>query len=283
MATIQRLSSHPITGTIGCVIEGADLTEPLSREDRDYIGRSLFENGVVFIRGPRLTGEQFKAFVTNYAPLQAAKFGQDENRETGTLADFGKSKQFTAIWHADGTFAQEPVLFTAIQAVELPPVGGDTCWSSMYAAYDGLSAPLRNMLDGLTAIHSIRPVVERMGEVGQRYGEMASQAFGAEHAHPVVLVHPETGRKALYVNASWTTRIVEMAPDESDMLLRFLFDHVKRPDFCMRWRWSPGDLAIWDNRCVQHYAVPDYEGPRMMQRVDTAGQRPRGPKDFGRC
>jgi len=277
MATIEKPKSKPVTGNIGCVIEGIDIARPLSDEDKAFIGESLFARGVVFFKGQKLDGTQLHDLVANFARPLPAKFGGAEEAKAAFKSDFGLTKQHTAIWHADGTFAADPVMFTAIQAIKLPPVGGDTCWSSMYAAYDALSAPIRSMLDGLTAIHSIAPVVERMGEQGKQYGEKAAEKFGAEHAHPVVLVHPETGRKALYVNSSWTTRIVELEKDESDLLLGFLFNHIKRPDFCLRWRWEPDDLAIWDNRCVQHYAVPDYEGERIMQRVDTEGQKPCGP------
>ena len=276
MATINALRSRKVTTAIGSVIEGADLTRALGDADRDFIGRELYERGVVFIPGPALSSGQMKEVVSHYATPRAAKFAEGAGGDTGYRADFGLNKQHTAIWHADGTFAEEPAVLTALQAISLPDVGGDTCWSSMYAAYDALSAPMRAMLNGLTAIHSVEPVARRMGEHGRRYAERASAEFGAERAHPVVRVHPETGRRALYVNSSWVTRIVELSEPESAHVLAMLFEHIKQPEFCMRWHWSPGDLAIWDNRCVQHYAVPDYDGERVMQRVDTEGQRPVG-------
>jgi taurine dioxygenase len=280
MATLCNLASTPVTGTIGAVIDGIDLSHPLSDEDRAFIGRELYENGVILFRNQQLDGAQMKAFVSNYAAPQAAKFTEAANRETGYQADFGKNKHSTAIWHADGTFAEEPALFTALRAVSLPRVGGDTLWSSMYAAYEGLSCPLQRMCDELTAVHSMEMIMQRMGEAGRRYGEAAAKTHGMGHVHPVVLVHPETGRKALYVNSSWTSRIVELSELESARLLALLFEHIKQPDFCMRWRWTPNDLAIWDNRCVQHYAVPDYDGERIMQRVDTGGEKPRGPSGY---
>lgn len=276
MATISALQAKPVTGTIGAVIEGVDLTRPLDGNERDFIGRTLYERGVVFLPGQDLTPGQMKAFVANYAEPRPAKFSEAANRETGYQTDFGLNKQHTAIWHADGTFAAEPAMLTALRAVRLPEVGGDTCWSSMYAAYEALSAPMRAMLDGLTAIHSVERLARSMGETGRRYADHASALYGAENAHPVVIVHPETGRRALYVNSSWVMRIVELTEPESAHMLSLLFEHIKQPDFCMRWRWTPGDLAIWDNRCVQHYAVPDYQGERIMQRVDTDGQKPRG-------
>ena len=278
MDALTKLRCNPVTSCVGMVIEDVDLSRPLADEDRRTIHQALVEAGVLFFPGQDLTADQMRAFVANFAPPQASKFAEEGSRETAIAADFMPTRRFTAIWHADGTFAAEPSLFTALRAVSLPQVGGDTCWSSMYAAYDALSEPMRDMLDGLTAIHSVAPVVARMGEAGARYGASASAKYGSEHAHPVVRVHPDTGRKALYVNASWTTRIVELTEPESAHLLDLLFEHIKQPDFCMRWRWTENDLAIWDNRCVQHYAVPDYDSSRVMQRVDTMGQKPHGPR-----
>jgi taurine dioxygenase len=137
------------------------------------------------------------------------------------------------------------------------------------------------MLDELTAVHSIVPVLQRMEGLtsASTRGEANQRTHGVEHAHPVVRVHPETGRKALFVNEGWTTRIVELSKAESAHVLALLFEHVKSPDFCMRWNWAPNDLALWDNRSVQHYAVPDYDGERVMQRVVLAGDRPYGPRE----
>jgi taurine dioxygenase len=133
---------------------------------------------------------------------------------------------------------------------------------------------MREMVDGLTAVHSARPVLERM----QPGSVDTNPAPGFENVHPLVRVHPETGRKALFINPSFVTRIVELTPAESARLIALLSEHVKSPDFWMRWRWSPNDIAIWDNRSVLHYAVPDYTEERFMQRVFVAGDRPRGPR-----
>jgi taurine dioxygenase len=160
----------------------------------------------------------------------------------------------------------------ALRAVELPPVGGDTCWSSMYAAYDALSEPLRAFLDGLTAEHSAYKVVPLMGG-----GPFEFLQESMRNVHPVVRVHPETGRKALFVNELWTERIVELTPEESASLLAFLFEHVKAPVFAVRWRWQPNDLALSDNRAFQHYAVNDYDARRVMHKSLLAGDRPFGP------
>jgi taurine dioxygenase len=163
---------------------------------------------------------------------------------------------------------------TALRAVQPTPYGGDTCWSSMYAAWEGLSEPMRAMLDGLTAVHSIQPTLDRMGQYSPRYLDNYAPRHAPEQVHPVVLTHPETGRKALYVNESFTTRIVELSAAESAALLTMLFRHIEKPDFTMRWKWTANDVAFWDNRCAQHYAVPDYSASRVMQRIVLAGVRP---------
>jgi len=160
----------------------------------------------------------------------------------------------------------------ALRAIELPPSGGDTCWGNMYAAYDALSAPLRKMLDGLHAEHTAFKVLPLMGYTGDGLKN------DLRTIHPVIRVHPETGRKALFVNELWTERIVDLEPAESAHVLALLFEHVKSPLFTVRWRWRVNDLALWDNRAFQHYAVRDYEARRVLQKSLVAGDRPYGPK-----
>jgi taurine dioxygenase len=147
----------------------------------------------------------------------------------------------------------------------------------MYAAWDALSPPMKQMLHGLTAVHSIDLTLSRMRQHGTGFEAAYGERNAPEQVHPVVLKHPETGRKALYVSETFTTRIVELEPPESAAVLSFLFRHVERPDFTMRWKWTPHDMAIWDNRSVQHYAVPDYETARVMQRIVLAGVKPGEP------
>jgi taurine dioxygenase len=163
-----------------------------------------------------------------------------------------------------------------LRAAKIPPYGGDTCFASMHAAFDALSLPMQAMLEELTAVHSVAPVVASMGGRGEAHVEHSVPLHGREGVHPAVIVHPETGRKALYVSESWVTRIVELAPLEGSAVLRMFYEHVKLPEFAVRWRWSADDVAIWDNRAVQHYAVPDYRSERVMQRVVTEGEAPRG-------
>jgi alpha-ketoglutarate-dependent taurine dioxygenase len=277
--TVLRI--EPVTPAVGAVIEGVDLRRPLDPETVGTLRQALLEHGVIFLANQDISTEQITAFASSFGTLETDSFGAPQNAEDSARpSDLGPTRRATAMWHSDTTFVAEPPMMTVLRAVELPPIGGDTCWGSMYAAYDALSAPLRAMLDGLTAIHSMMPTVERLGAVGSVYAEAATPKFGVEHAHPVVRVHPETGRKALFVNQVATTRVVELSPAESAHVLALLFDHVKSPDFTMRWRWTPGDgdVALWDNRIVQHYAVPDYDTRRVMQRLCLVGDRPYGPR-----
>jgi taurine dioxygenase len=161
-------------------------------------------------------------------------------------------------------------------ALQLPEVGGDTCFASMPAAYGALSPALQRFLDGLHAEHSLAIMAERTRHVDNASLREEVSKWPPV-VHPVVRVHPETGEKLLNVNANWTSHIVELSPLESDALLQFLYRHLQSPEFQVRFRWAEGSVAMWDNRAVQHYAVPDYHQRRVMQRVTVAGDRPFGP------
>jgi taurine dioxygenase len=176
-------------------------------------------------------------------------------------------------WHADATWLAEPPRATALRMVQSPPVGGDTCWSNVTRAYDDLSPPLRALLDELRAVHWMAPSLAAMG--------VEAQDDRTECTHPVVAVHPETGRRALFVSEGWTKCIADLPKTQSMHLLALVYDHIKSPLYTMRWRWAPGDIALWDNRAVQHFAVPDYDSGRIIQRVVAAGEPPRGPAQTG--
>lgn len=271
------LTKRRITSAIGAVIDGVDLCKPLSADAVTYIHQALLENGVVFFHGQPLSNEQMKVFVSNFGKPIPEPFAKAEDMPEVSQSDLSRTKRSTSVWHSDTTFVSEPPGMTALRAVQLPEVGGDTCWSCMYSAYEALSKPLRQMLDGLTAMHSMTPVLGRMGDTGLARAAANQRAHGNEYVHPVISVHPVSGRKALFVNEGWVTRIVELTPAESAHILSLLFEHVKSPEFFMRWRWQTNDVALWDNRAVQHFAVPDYNTARVMQRVVLAGERPKGP------
>lgn len=279
---MQEIGFTKVTSAIGAVVEGVDLSSDMDDATVDTLVRALGEMGVLFFRGQDITASQMEAFAARFGKPVHAPFVDTEalrDRSPVGESDMQPQKHSTAVWHADSTFAEAPPKATCLRAVRPPAVGGDTCWSSMYAAYDALSAPMRNMLDGLTAIHSTAPVIARMGEAGRAWADASRGRFGSEFAHPAVQVHPVSGRKALFVNRGWTTKFVELTMDESDRLLGLLFEHVQKPEFTVRWHWTANDVALWDNRCVQHYAVPDYTSERIMARVVIAGERPRGPAD----
>jgi taurine dioxygenase len=165
------------------------------------------------------------------------------------------------VWHSDFTYAPEPMMGAVLRFVKGPAAGGDTMWASMYAAYEQLSDPVQELLEGLTALHS--PVPD---------GRM-----DMESEHPIVRIHPETGRRSLFVNRLFTTRIPQLSPVESTGLLSMLFAWAERPELTCRWRWEEGDVAVWDNRCTMHYAIGDYSDERVAHRVAVLGDAPVGP------
>jgi taurine dioxygenase len=276
MNAISNVTVEPVTTNVGAVIGGLDLRGPLTPETTALVRRTLVERGVVFFRDQALTDEQYWAFTARFGvPLKDETTGTEQNRAADLMtANFALSRHATSVWHADTTSLATPPWATVLRAVRPTAVGGDTCWSSMYAAWEALSAPMRAMLDGLTAVHSIQLTFDRMLDYAAGFEAQYLPRHAREQVHPVVLTHPETGRKALYVSESFTTRIVELSPSESAAVLSMLFRHVEKPDFCMRWKWRANDMAFWDNRCVQHYAVPDYEGERIMQRICLQGGPP---------
>lgn len=276
MGVSSTLALRRVTTSVGAVIEGVDLRSPLAPDAVDFIYQALLDHGVIFFRDQAIDTEQFWDFTRNFGmPQKEETTGTDHDRpEEVEIADMAPVRHSTAVWHADTTSLAKPPKATVLRAVQPTPYGGDTCWSSMYAAWEALSDPMRDMLDGLTAVHSIQPTFDRMKDYAHFFEAKYLPLHAPEQIHPVVVPHPETGRKALYVNESFTTRIVELTPTESASVLSMLFRHVEKPDFCMRWHWEANDIAFWDNRGVQHYAVPDYTSSRVMQRIVLAGDRP---------
>jgi taurine dioxygenase len=279
MATLIEPKVKPLTEAVGAVIEGIDIGAPIDAETIAFIRATLVERGVVFFRRQDVTIEQMWDFIARFGtPWKDDSFGADDNRpEDVQIMDSVSTRYGTSIWHSDSSFLAEPPKFTILRAVELPGVGGDTCWASMTAAYDALPAPIQVMLEGLRAVHTIDVPMERLDDYGETFGAAFRAVHAPHQVHPVIAVHPETGRKALYVTESCTSRIVGLPALISRHLLAMLFEHIKAPDFNLRWRWSPGDVAVWDNRTVQHYAVPDYTTSRVMQRIVIKGERPVGP------
>jgi alpha-ketoglutarate-dependent taurine dioxygenase len=271
---------QPITPGLGAVIHGVDLTVPLAAETVKRIRQAVLEQGVVFFRGQDLSRTEMLAFMSNFGTPCVEPFAAIDQPipPEATIIDMPTlpNRRATAVWHIDSSLAPEPASLIALRALELPPAGGDTCWASMYAAYDELSPPFRAMLERLSAVHSAFKTLPLLDGPSAEYLQRDMR-----NVHPVIRIHPETGRKALFVDELWTERIVELEPLESARILGFLFEHIKSPAFMIRWQWQVNDLALWDNRAFQHYAVNDYRETRVMQKSLLAGDRPYGPTDPG--
>lgn len=281
MGSTRCPRAYPVTTAVGAIVDPVDLGAPLDAEAFGVVRQALLDHGVVFFRRQEAASvEQLWEFLRGFGtPQKEDSFGSDKDRpEDVKEADFSRTRRGTAAWHADSTFLEKPPKITLLRLRRGPPFGGDTCWASMVAAYEALSRPMRDMLDGLTAVHSVSHAVARLGDYGAAFASEFGKLHAHEQAHPVVQLHPETGRKALFVTESATTRILELEPAESRHVLDLLFAHIRSPDFSLRWRWSADDVAVWDNRSVQHYAVPDYSAERVVQRIVVAGDRPYGPR-----
>ena len=268
----------PLTSAIGAEVCGVDLASDLDDATVDGVRKALLDHLVLFFRGQELDDERHIRFAERFGPISVPTFttGASQRPEIIVLDQVAPRGEGADSWHADNTYMAEPPMASILRAVALPGIGGDTCFSSMYAAYESLSPALQGFLDGLTATHDIMVMVERTKHL-QNAGLRESAKGWPPVVHPVVRVHPETGRRLLNVNANWTVRINELAEEESAALLGLLFRHLQRPEFVCRFQWTDGAVAFWDNRVVQHYAVPDYEERRVMHRVTVAGDRPYGP------
>lgn len=267
-----------VSGALGARITGIDVSKPLDPGAVAGIREALDRHGVLFFPGQRvLTAEEQLALTAQFGEVETPPFLTKFSEHPQVLVvEFEKPKGAGAdVWHQDGSHTEKPPMSTILQAHILPGFGGDTCFSCMYTAYEALNPALQAMLDGLTALHSTQALFAATQSREDQYkkGQPGSKP---PVAHPVVTVNPRTGRKRLFVNSLYTLAIEGWSRAESDYLLRFLFEHIKQPEFQLRYTWSPGDLAFWDNLAVQHYAVADYTGRRRMQRVTLLGDRPVG-------
>jgi taurine dioxygenase len=264
-----------VTGALGARVSGIDVSLPLSSAAVAGIEKAIGEHGVLFFPGQSLlTPDQQLALAERFGEVETPPFLTKQSEHPQVLiVEFEKPKGAGAdVWHQDGTHTERPPMGTFIQAHILPEVGGDTCFSCMRSAYEALSPAMRDMLDGLTARHSTNDLFSRTGSRGQyKSGDIEAKP---PVSHPVVTANSVTGRRRLFVNSLYTTAIDGMSDTESRYLLNFLFDHLKSPEFQLRFTWQVGDLAFWDNHAVQHYAVADYTQRRRMQRVTLLGQKP---------
>ncbi len=252
---IERLA-----GALGAEVRGLRLDRVDDRE-LAAIRSLLLEHLVLLFPDQHLAVEDHVAFGRRLGPLEAHPNLKNPFTQHPELFELAASHGGVADeWHTDLTFRPDPAVLSVLQMRKAPDVGGDTQWASLYAAYDELSQPIRELCEGLTALHDALP-----------HNHPEQMAI-----HPVVRVHPETGRKALYVNEHFTRRLVELNATESRALLDHLTRWVANPRFTMRYRWREGTVAMWDNRCTQHFVLNDFEGERIIQRVTVMGDRPEG-------
>jgi taurine dioxygenase len=276
----RTITVAPLAGALGAEIGGVNLAEDLRDDVVAEIRRAWLAHLVVFFRDQALDDERFLAFARRIGAPDRYPFvpGLETAPEIIAVVKLPHEKvNFGGIWHSDTTYLDEPPMGTLLLAREIPPAGGDTLFASMYAAYEALSPAMQSMLLPLRAVNSSALAdVSKTREDRLRDANSSPDAGRVyEAVHPVVRTHPETGRRALFVNVAHTARFEGMTEEESRPLLQFLFQHQVRPEFTCRFRWQVGSLALWDNRCVQHNPVNDYHGwKRVLHRISLKGDRP---------
>ncbi len=281
----ERVTVEPVSGAGGAVVGGIDLARDLDDEVVAEVRRAILDHHVVFFRGQRLTPDEQVAFSRRFGPYSPVPFiepvaGHPEVIAVVREAHERQSYTFGSLWHSDFSFLPEPPFASILHALEVPPYGGDTIWANQALAFESLSRGMQSMLAGLVGVHSAVNVYStKMQSLHDSFSGMSvhtsDDAERVQH-HPVVRAHPETGRPALFANAQYTVGLEGFARAESKPILDFLFDHSTQSAFTCRWRWQVGDVAMWDNRCLQHMAMADFTGHRrFMHRTTVAGDRPR--------
>jgi taurine dioxygenase len=273
-----RFTLAPLSPTIGAVVRGIDLREAIDDAAKAELRAALLDWKVLFFRDQDITTEQHLAFARAFGALEIHPFAPHKHGYPEMLAithdKDNKGRENT--WHSDVTWRIEPSLGSILRALEVPAVGGDTLFADMYAAYENLSDEVKAKIDGKNALHDFahfRVAMRKRGLNEEQIEEFNKKYPSVEH--PVVRTHPETGRKALYVNAAFTQYIVGMDRAESDKLLKHLYAQASIPEYQCRFHWEKNSLAFWDNRCSQHYAVSDYwPALRRMERATVIGDRP---------
>ena len=254
----NELSVTRLAGALGAEVRSLSLAS-VTPDDITTIKSLLLDHLVLFFPDQHLAIDSHVAFGRNFGELESHPNLNNPFTQHDEVFELAASHGGLADeWHSDITFQQQPALFSILNMIKCPSVGGDTLWTSAYAAYDALSPPLQDLCEGLTALHDAAP-----------HGKPEISAV-----HPVVRVHPETQRKVLFVNEHFTRRIVELSHQESRLLLDYLIKWISSPRFTVRYRWQEGTIAMWDNRCTQHFVLSDFDEQRVIQRVTVMGDTP---------
>ena len=276
----------PVTGHIGAEISGLDLSRELSEEDAEALRDALDSHLVLFVPGQEIGLQRQNYTPGGVGPLCRLPYVEPMPEDDFVIAVLKEADEvnvgvFGGAWHSDFSFLEKPPAGALLHAKELPPYGGDTLWANQVRAYETLPDDLRRLVDGRRAVHLGAPYgVKHAPPEETRSGRSIRMTRGdpaadEERFHPAVRTHPRSGRKALFLNPIYTTRFEDMTVEESAPQLQRLYQHMTRPEFGCRHRWSPGDLVIWDNRTTLHYAVNDYDGyRRLLTRTTFAGERP---------
>ena len=276
---ILTLNIQPLAPSLGSIIHGFDLSRPLSDSLLAELRAIWLDRKVVVLRGQALASEQYLSFARQFGAPDIYPFleGLEEFPEiTPILKKETEKVNFGGVWHSDTTYQPQPPMATILYALELPPVGGDTLFANQVQAYESLSKGLKDMLATLKII--CRP--DKAAAMATRANRIAEQGRNIDKSnligiHPVVRTHPETGKKALFVNPAHSCHFEGWSMEESDGLLNFLYTHQIREEFQCRHVWQKGDLAIWDNRCTLHYPINDYHGHRrLLHRITLKGDKP---------
>lgn len=279
-AIVERgqLTIEPLTPSLGATVKGVDLSKPIADSVLSEIRAAYLDHLVLAFPNQAVTPQRqieiAGLFGTPEAPRKFRQYDAERFPEIGLLDQYGSEKYVVGnVWHSDNMDYEDPYATLVFYSEAIPDVGGDTLFSNMYAAYDGLSDPIKAMLDGMRALNDN----SRTSEYGAKNPNYVSKGLVTPEpkTHPVIRTHPVTKRKLLYVNPAFTRKIVGLNSTESDAVLRMLFSHVeKRPEYQCRLRWQNQMLVIWDNRSVQHYACSGYSGHRRLRRVEVKGDRP---------
>lgn len=272
------LDIKPVAGALGAEIHGLDLSHEPGQDTIAEIRRLLVEYEVIFLRDQDISPARQKALALSFGPLQThpaynTVAGFPEITILESTAD--KPTKIEA-WHSDMTFREHPPMGTVLKSVIVPQRGGDTLWSSMTAAYAGLSRPMQQLLQDLTAVHDFaHGFRESLAEPGGQERLAGAVAANPPVRHPVIRTHPESGKKVIFVNSLFTTHIEGLPPAESEALLNFLFQHITTAEYTCRFQWQPHSIAIWDNRSTQHKPVNDYfPAHRQLLRITIDGDKP---------